>query len=104
MEKEIKFEDILTRIGYVRNKANLSARELSLRLGMSSQYITKIENDLWTLSVKKLLEILENCDCSLEKFAYHDIESYDVDMELLSLFKNMDKSKKEQLIAFLKNN
>lgn len=30
-------KDILSRIGYVRNSVNLSARELSLRMGMSPQ-------------------------------------------------------------------
>lgn len=103
MEQKVTMNDVLNRIGYIRNKSNLSARELSLRLGMSPQYITKIENELWTLSVKKLLEILENCDCSFEKFAYHNIENYDIDMEILTLLKNMNKEKKEQLLAFLKD-
>lgn len=34
-------KEILTRIGYVRNKANLSAWKLSQRMGMSPQYIAQ---------------------------------------------------------------
>lgn len=32
-------KEILTRIGYVRNKAKLSERKLSQRMGMSPQYV-----------------------------------------------------------------
>ena len=33
MEKKIDYNEIIHRIGYFRTKANLSARETSLRLG-----------------------------------------------------------------------
>lgn len=68
----MEIKDIINRLGIVRNKANLSARELSLRIGMSPQYISQIENRRITLSVEKLLDILEVCDCSLEKFFSDD--------------------------------
>ncbi|MBQ8792106.1 MAG: helix-turn-helix transcriptional regulator, partial [Clostridia bacterium] len=64
----MKTRDIITRIGYIRNKANLSARELSERIGMSPQYISQLENGRITLSVEKLLSILEACEYPIEKF------------------------------------
>lgn len=60
--------EVLTRVGYVRNNANLSARELSLRMGMSPQYIAQIESGRIVLTVKKLLQILEICNFSIERF------------------------------------
>ena len=41
----MEIKEILSRIGYVRNKANLSAREVSLRMGMSAQYVAQLEAD-----------------------------------------------------------
>ena len=54
----MEINDVLTRIGYVRNNANLSARELSLRMGMSVQYVAQLESGRIVLTVEKLLKIL----------------------------------------------
>lgn len=51
----MEIKEILRRIGYVRNKANLSARELSLRMGMSPQYVAQLESGRIVLTVEKLL-------------------------------------------------
>lgn len=98
----MEIKDIINRMGIVRNKANLSARELSLRIGMSPQYISQIENGRITLSVEKLIDILEVCDCSLEKFFSEDLEGYDADRELLNIIKTIPSDKKDNLIEFLK--
>ena len=98
----MEIKDIINRMGIVRNKANLSARELSLRIGMSPQYISQIENGRITLSVEKLIDILEVCDCSLEKFFSEDLEGYDADRELLYIIKTIPSDKKDNLIEFLK--
>ena len=45
MEKKIDYDDIIHRIGYFRTKANLSARETSLRLGYSEQFMKRIEKE-----------------------------------------------------------
>ena len=98
----MEIKDIINRLGIVRNKANLSARELSLRIGMSPQYISQIENRRISLSVEKLLDILEVCDCSLEKFFSDDFGGYDADIELLKIIKTIQSDKKNSLIDFLK--
>ena len=61
-------KEILSRVGYVRNSANLSARELSLRMGKSPQYIAQVESGRIVLTMPKLLEILEICNFSIERF------------------------------------
>ena len=37
-------KEVLSRIGYVRNSAGLSAREVSLRMEMSPQYVAQLES------------------------------------------------------------
>ena len=51
----MEIKDVLSRIGFVRNQANLSARELSGRMGMSPQYMAQVESGRIVLTVEKLL-------------------------------------------------
>lgn len=95
-------KDILLRIGYVRNQANLSARELSLRMGMSHQYITHIEAGRIKLTMDKLLQILEICNCPLDKFFYDNPNDYEKDKEIFSLIKSLPSDKKTHVIELLK--
>ena len=95
-------KDVLARVGYVRNQAGLSQRELSLRMGMSHQYISKVERGMIGLSVEKLLDILLICNFPLEKFFYEKPEEYEKDKELLTLIKALPAEKKSSLIAFIK--
>ena len=95
-------KDVLSRVGYVRNKANLSAREVSLRLGMNDQYVSQVESGKGTLSVTKLLEILEICDFPVDRFFAKDIENYEQDNELYKLILSLPADKRKDLINFLK--
>ena len=97
-------KDVLSRLGYVRNSANLSARELSLRMGMSPQYVAQVERGRIVLTVEKLLQILEICNFPIERFFSPNIENYFVDNELESLIQSMPANKKKNLIEFIKNN
>lgn len=94
--------EVLARVGYVRNSANLSARELSLRMGMSPQYIAQIESGRIVLTVKKLLQILEICNFSIERFFSPNIESYENDKELQALITSLPENKKKNIIEFIK--
>lgn len=97
-------KEVLFRLGYVRNSANLSARELSLRLGMSPQYVAQVERGRIVLTVEKLLQILEICNFPIKRFFSPNIEDYYVDSELESLIQSMPANKKKNLIEFIKNN
>ncbi|MBR2933880.1 MAG: helix-turn-helix transcriptional regulator [Clostridia bacterium] len=98
----MEIKEILSRIGYVRNKANLSAREVSLRMGMSAQYVAQLESGRIVLTVEKLLQILEICDFSVERFFSPNIVDYNVDNELKSLIEALPTDKKISLIEFIK--
>lgn len=95
-------KEILKRIGSVRNDANLSAREVSMRMGMSPQYVAKIEGGHIVLTVEKLFQILEICECPVEKFFSPNFFSYEVDEELKGLINSLSKDKKKSIIEFLK--
>lgn len=98
----MEIKEVLTRIGYVRNKANLSAREVSLRMGMSPQYVAQLESGRIVLTVEKLLQILEICDFSIERFFSNDIADYNVDNELKTLIESLPTDKKKNIIEFIK--
>ena len=99
----MNIKDVLTRIGYIRHEANLSARELSLRLGMSQQYVSKVENGHIVLTVEKLFQILEICNCSIEKFFSTNIEDFEKDKEIEFILTKIPSSQKQNLIELLKN-
>lgn len=98
----MEIKEILSRIGYVRNKANLSAREVSLRMEMSPQYVAQLESGRIVLTVEKLLQILEICEFSIERFFSPDIADYNIDTELKSLIESLPTEKKKNLIEFIK--
>ncbi|MBE7074929.1 MAG: helix-turn-helix transcriptional regulator [Clostridiales bacterium] len=87
-------KDIINRIGYFRNKANLSAKALSLSIDKSSAYITKMEHGEYEPSARVILDICEACGITAEEFYYENIDSYKTDKELLTLLKQADEKKK----------
>ena len=90
-------KEVRLRVGYVRNQAKLSARELSLRLGMSGQYVAKLESGEINLSVAKLLQILEICDFPVERFFSADIADYNENEELKKLIESLPTDKKKNI-------
>ena len=100
----MKIKDVLTKIGFVRNESNLSAREVSNLIDMSPQYVAKVESGNIVLTVEKLIKILEVCNFPIEKFFYYNPQDYEKDLEILELLKKMPSDKKEALIKFIKQN
>ncbi len=97
----MEIKEILSRIGYVRNQANLSARELSLRIGMSPQYIAQVESGRIVLTVEKLLKILEVCNFPLERFFAVNIHDWNLDCELRRFLESLPTQRKQHLIGFM---
>lgn len=97
--------EVVQRISMMRTKAGLSARDLSLRIGKNSAYISRLEskNDSFEPSVSALLEIIEACNSSEIEFFYYDIYAYQKDKEIIELLKNANPVKKEAIINLLKN-
>ena len=98
----MEIKEILSRIGYVRNKANLSAREVSQRMGMSPQYVAQLESGRIVLTVEKFLQILEICEFPIDRFFSSNIADYKIDNELKSLIESLPSDKKKNIIEFIK--
>lgn len=95
-------KDVIQRVGYFRNRANLSARALSLTIGKNSAYITKMEAGEFEPSMKIILDIIEACNTTPEEFFYEDLNTYKIDKENLNLIKNLPEQKKVALKELLK--
>lgn len=97
--------EVVDRISQLRIKAGLSARELSLRIGKNSAYISRLEskNDSFEPSVSALLEIIEACGSTPLEFFYYNIYDYQKDKEIIDLLKNINQIKKDSIINLLKN-
>lgn len=98
----MEIKEVLSRIGYVRNTKNLSAREVSFRINMSPQYVAQLEMGRIVLTVEKLLQILEVCEFPVERFFSSNIAHYNIDEELKTLIESLPLNKKKNIIEFLK--
>ena len=102
MTKIIDYDEIINRIGFFRNKANLSARETSLRLGYSEQFIKRIENKSVELKVKTLLDFCEVVDITPLDFFYLG-EQYDKeDKTVLDAYNTLSPDSKRTILDLMK--
>lgn len=102
MNNKITYNDIINRIGFFRNKANLSARETSLRLGYSEQFIKRIENKSVELKVKTLLDFCDIVDITPQDFFYLGDSYNKEDKNVLELFNNLSLENRQMIIELMK--
>lgn len=97
--------DIIAKISQLRTKAGLSARDLSLRIGKNSAYISRLEskNDSFEPSVSALLEIIEACDSTPLEFFYYDTYTYEKDKQIINLLEKAKPEVKDAVIKILEN-
>ena len=97
--------EVVQRISTLRTKAGLSARDLSLRIGKNSAYISRLEskNDSFEPSVTALLEIIDACGSTPLEFFYYNIYDFQKDKEIIDLLKSATQIKKDSIINLLKN-
>lgn len=97
--------DIIAKISQLRTKAGLSARDLSLRIGKNSAYISRLEskNDSFEPSVSALLEIIEVCGSTPLEFFYYDSYTYEKDKQIINLLQKAKPEIKDAVIKILEN-
>ena len=93
---------LINRLGYLRNKANLSARELSLRLGFSSVYISKFENGDFNIPSEVLLNAIEICNSTPDEFFAFDISNYLENKELIENYSKLSLENKQTILDLTK--
>lgn len=99
----MNLDDLTFRIGYFRNQKNLSARELSLRLGKSSTYINQIESRNFNVSVPVLLEIINVLEISCAEFFADNYTSFNQDKEIIEILGKLPADRKKSFIDLMKN-
>lgn len=100
----MQLEEIIERIGRIRTRANLSARELSMRIGKNESYINRLEyRKNFEPSVTVISDIAEACGSTLEELFYYDISQYTADKEIINLLKTCNEKKKKAIIELLQS-
>jgi len=98
--KKTSYDEIIDRIGFYRNKSNLSLRETSMRLGYNPQFMKTIENKSIELKVRTLLDFCDIVDISIEDF--FNVNQYSKqDLMLLEKFNKLEEKDKEMLLYII---
>ena len=99
---KLSYDDIISRVGYFRNRANLSLRETSLRLGYNPQFMKTIENKSVELKVKTLLDFCDIVDITPQDFFYLGNSYNKEDKNVLELFNNLSLENRQMIIELMK--
>lgn len=102
MEKKIDYNEIINRIGFFRNNSHLSARETSLMLGYSEQFMKRIENKSVELKVSTLLELFDIFEITPQDFFYLGDHYNKQDKNVLDLFNGLSSESKQIVIELMK--
>lgn len=97
----MNLKEVIYRIGYFRNKANLSARALSIEIDKNPAYITKLESGEYEPSMQVILDIINACGITPEEFFYTDITSYKTDKQSFKIIEHLSENKKKALNELL---
>lgn len=103
MENNLTYKEIITRLAIFRNKKNLSARELGLRMGHSETYFYKVENESIILNLPSFLEALDVLEVSTSEFFYEDLTNYETNKEVIKLFNDLSANNQSTIIELMKN-
>ena len=93
---------IRDRIAFLRNNKGVSARDMSLSIGQSDNYINKIENGKSLPSLHGLILICEYFNITLQEFFDTDNKCPNNLRELNEEIKNLDAQTIKNLIDFIK--
>jgi len=94
--------EILTRIGQIRNASNLSARKLSLEIDRNESYINGLESKKELPPIETLLKIIAACDSTPTEFFYYSIADYQQDKEIIELLKSTTPERKSVILQMIK--
>lgn len=93
---------LIDRLGYLRNREKISARELSHRLDRSIAYIAKFENGDFNIPAETLLTAIEACGGSVEEFFWPDISKFEEHKKFLDMFDALSQESKNSLFLLMK--
>ena len=98
----MKYEDVIQRISFLRNKANLSQRKTSEMLGFCSDYMKTIENYKVNLKMKTFLDFCELIDIKPEEFFFYGKDYNDESKKLVEDFNKLSPANKQTILDLVK--
>lgn len=94
-------QDIINRIGYFRNKKNISAYKLGMELGHSKTYFYRIESGEIGLTIELLLDILQILDVTTSEFFCPTLNT-NQDEELIDQINSLSPENKQTILDLIK--
>jgi transcriptional regulator with XRE-family HTH domain len=92
-------DEVILRIGYLRGRAKLSARALSLEIGKNAGYINRLESKKdFVPTINVILDIIEVCGSTPEEFFYSNIFEYKADKQALDYIKRLTEKQKAAIL------
>lgn len=91
------------RLANLREQKNVSARDMSLSLGMTDGYINHIENKNNMPSMENFFYICEYLKVTPKDFLDDGIQMPELLMELIEECKKLDKTALKNLLEFMRN-
>lgn len=98
MDKEF----IKERISTIRNSKNISARSLSLNLGMSSEYVNQVENGRLMPSLDFIMNFCDYFNISVAEFFDETIKNPKKYQDLIQELNKMSQPELQQIIDLTK--
>lgn len=102
MDKKVDYDEVLNRMGFFMNRANLSARATSLKLGYTEQFMKRIFNKSVELKVSTLLDFIDLVDITPQDFFYLGTSYNKNDKNLIDMFNNLSNESKEVVFTLIK--
>lgn len=94
---------LIDRLGMMRARAGLSARELSGRIGKCTTYIAKFDNGDLAMPSEVLLDAIEVCGSTPEEFFFEDVANYKEAKDLFEIYKGLSSENKARVIDLMRN-
>ena len=93
---------LINRLGYIRNRANMSGRELSIQLNKSIAYIAKFDNGDFEMPSEILLNAIQLCGSTPEEFFSRNIGKYGEMKELIDMYETLSPDSKQTILDLMK--
>ncbi|MGN0961352.1 MAG: helix-turn-helix domain-containing protein [Christensenellales bacterium] len=98
----MNLKELVNRLGYFRNKRNLSSREVSLRMGYSETWYYRVEAGQIDINVSTLFGLCEVLEIQPSDLFYYDINKIEEDKELNNLIPKLTSLEKESICNLIK--
>lgn len=102
MNNKVDYNEVLNRMGFFMNRANLSARATSLKLGYTEQFMKRIFNKSVELKVSTLLDFMDLVDITPQDFFYLGTSYNKNDKNLIDMFNDLSNESKEVVFSLIK--